>query len=58
MQDRGLAPDEARRMIAAQMPADEKRPKADYVIENTGTVAGLERGAAAVWNELQRRARR
>ena len=58
VQDRGLAPDEARRMIAAQMPSAEKRPQADYLIDNTGTVADLEGSAAAVWHELQRRAGR
>src|SRR5690606_36009146 len=34
VRDRGLAEDEARRMIYAQMPASMKRGRADYVIEN------------------------
>ena len=56
VRDRGLTPDEARRMIAAQMPSDAKRDQADYIIENSGTLADLERKAAEVWAELQQRA--
>lgn len=54
--DRGLDPDEARRMIAAQMPSELKRVRADIVIENAGSLADLERRAAEVWNGLARRA--
>ena len=56
VRDRGLTPDEARRMIAAQMPSAAKRDQADYIIENTGTLADLERKAAEVWGQLQQRA--
>ena len=38
-----LAEDEARARIAAQMPVGEKIAAADYVIENTGSLAELER---------------
>ena len=54
--DRGMDPEEARRMISAQMPSELKRARADYVIENTGSVADAERGAREVWAELTRRA--
>jgi dephospho-CoA kinase len=54
--DRGLAPDEAQRMVAAQMPAELKRARADVVIENVGSLAELETRAAEVWEELCRRA--
>ena len=54
--DRGLDADEARRMIAAQMPSELKRVRADIVIENSGTLADLERSATDVWNGLVRRA--
>ena len=54
--DRGMDPEEARRMITAQMPSELKRARADYVIENTGSVAETERRAAEVWDELKRRA--
>lgn len=54
--DRGLEPEEARRMIAAQIPSELKHARADVVIENTGTVADLERHAREAWEELERRA--
>ncbi len=53
---RGLDPEEARRMIAAQMPAESKRRRADIVIENAGTLEELETNAERVWRELERRA--
>jgi len=54
--DRGMDPEEARRVIAAQMPSELKRARADFVIENTGTVTSVEHRAAEVWMELKRRA--
>jgi len=54
--DRGLDPDEAQRMIAAQMPSELKRARADYVIENADTRAEVERRAREVWEALERRA--
>ncbi|HWK89522.1 MAG TPA: dephospho-CoA kinase [Longimicrobium sp.] len=54
--DRRLDPEEARRMIAAQMPSELKRARADIVIDNTGTLGDLERRAREVWEELERRA--
>jgi len=54
--DRGLDADEARRMIAAQMPSELKRARADVVIENAGSLGDLERRAADVWEELLLRA--
>jgi dephospho-CoA kinase len=54
--DRGLDPEEARRMIAAQMPAELKRAHADVVIANVGTLDDLEHRATAAWGELVRRA--
>src|SRR5438128_8070884 len=53
---RGLSNDEADRMIAAQMPAERKRARSDFVIENDGSLAELERRARAVFDELRRRA--
>lgn len=52
---RGLARAEARRMIAAQQPAAEKRAQSDIVIDNDGTLDQLEERAERVWTELQRR---
>jgi dephospho-CoA kinase len=53
---RGLARSEALKMIRAQMPAVEKRARSDFVIENDGDLAALERAAAAVWRALLARA--
>jgi dephospho-CoA kinase len=54
--DRGLDPEEARRIIAAQMPAELKRSRADVVIDNGGPYSDLEVAARVAWAELQARA--
>ena len=54
--DRGLAAEEAMRMIAAQMPADLKRARADLVIDNALTREALAASVRALWHELSRRA--
>jgi dephospho-CoA kinase len=54
--DRGLDEDEARRMIAAQMPSELKRARADVVIRNAGTLGDLQDAARDVWRQLERRA--
>jgi dephospho-CoA kinase len=51
---RGLEETEAMNMIVAQMPAELKRARADYVIENTGSLEDLERDVDALWSSLQR----
>lgn len=56
VRDRGLAPAEAERMIAAQMPSERKRARADLVIDNSGTLAELRERAATAWREISRRA--
>src|SRR5881628_1140912 len=53
---RGLTNDEADRMIAAQMPAERKRGRSDFVIENEGSLKELERRARAAFDELRHRA--
>lgn len=50
--DRGLRETEAMDMIAAQMPAELKRARADFIIENDGTLTELERRIQDVWAEL------
>src|SRR5213596_2964044 len=55
---RGLSNEEADRMIAAQMPAERKRPHSDFVIDNDGSVPQLERAARGVFEALRRRAAR
>jgi dephospho-CoA kinase len=56
VRERGLGPDEADRMLAAQAPAEAKRSRSDFVIENAGGQAELERVARAVWLRLEARA--
>ena len=53
---RGLDPATAGRLIAAQFPSGPKRARSDYVIDNDGDLAALERAAADVWQRLCRRA--
>jgi dephospho-CoA kinase len=53
---RGLEETEAMNMIASQMPAELKRARADFVIENDGTLDKLERDVDALWSSLQRNA--
>jgi dephospho-CoA kinase len=53
---RTLSPGDADRMIAAQQPTSLKRPRSDYVIDNDGDLAALERAAALVWHALLKRA--
>ena len=52
VRDRGLDEAEAMKMIAAQMPADLKRARADFVIENAGTRDELEAEVDRVWQEI------
>ena len=52
VRDRGLHETEAMQMIAAQMPAELKRARSDYVIDNDGSPAQLERRVDAVWRAL------
>ena len=54
VRDRGLETTEAMKMIASQMPAELKRARADYLIDNTGTPTELESRAREVWRALER----
>ena len=54
--DRGLRETEAMDMIAAQMPAELKRARADFVIDNGGTLTELERQVNEVWASLMQEA--
>jgi dephospho-CoA kinase len=56
VKERGLRETEAMDMIAAQMPAELKRARADFIIENDGTFAQLERRVQDVWATLMREA--
>jgi len=52
VRDRGIDETEAMKMIASQMPSDLKRARADYVIENSGTLADLEDEVSRVWDAI------
>lgn len=48
VEDRGIAPDEAHRMIGAQEGPEKKRIQADHVIQNDGSREELEKAAHAL----------
>jgi dephospho-CoA kinase len=56
IEQRGLTVDEGGRMMRAQMPAGAKRARSDFVIDNDGDLASLQRAAADVWRALLSRA--
>jgi dephospho-CoA kinase len=56
VRERGLDEGAARRMIEAQLPAAAKRERADYLIENEGTLPELEARAEVVWRIIRGRA--
>jgi len=53
---RGLPREDAERLIAAQLPSQAKRPRSQFVIDNDGDRAQLERRARDVWLALEARA--
>lgn len=57
VEERGLEPEEARRIMESQMDPDEKRRRADRVLVNDGTRAELEGVARAMLAELRELAR-
>lgn len=52
----GLPRHESDRLMAAQLPATMKRPRADYIIDNDSDLAALEARTAEVWASLMGRA--
>jgi dephospho-CoA kinase len=51
--DRGLAPQDADALIAVQVPAEEKRPLATWVIDNDRDRATLEARTRSIWEALR-----
>jgi dephospho-CoA kinase len=49
---RGLPPAEADAMLAAQWPAEQKRNRATYVIDNDGPLSALDPQVDAIWTAL------
>jgi len=54
---RGLSADEARAVAAAQMPAEQKRSRADFIIDNDSDIPTLERRAWETWKEIEKLSR-
>jgi dephospho-CoA kinase len=52
VRERGLRETEAMDMIVAQMPAELKRARADFVIDNVGTLTQLDQRVTDVWSAL------
>ena len=53
VRDRGLEEAEAMDMIASQMPAELKRARANWVIENSGSMEDLESEVDRLWEEIE-----
>jgi dephospho-CoA kinase len=56
LQDRSFTPEEADRLIASQMPAADKRPRSQFVIDNDANLSTLTARTRAVWDALLARA--
>ncbi len=48
----GIGREEALRKIRSQMPLEEKRKRADYVIDNSGSLERTEQQVIALWQKL------
>jgi dephospho-CoA kinase len=53
MHDRGLAPADAAAMIDAQLPSEQKRARANYVIDNDGPLPALADRVRAAWTFVE-----
>jgi dephospho-CoA kinase len=54
---RGIREEEARAIAAAQMPAEEKRARAEFIIDNDSDITTLERRAWETWKEIEKLSR-
>lgn len=52
VRERALREAEAMEMIVSQMPAELKRARADFVIDNEGSLTALDQRVAEVWTAL------
>ena len=53
VEQRGVPEERARSILAAQMPIDQKRGLADYVVENDGSLDATRRQVGEVWASLR-----
>jgi dephospho-CoA kinase len=51
--ERGMTEADARARVAAQMPIDEKRARADHVVDNSGSPEDTRRQVERLWAELR-----
>jgi dephospho-CoA kinase len=49
----GYSEEEAARRVDSQLPAEDKKQYADYVIDNSGTLEETERQVDEIWEKLQ-----
>jgi dephospho-CoA kinase len=54
VEGRGVNEDRARAMIAAQMPIDQKRQRAQHVIDNSGSRDETREQVQALWSQISR----
>ena len=52
VRSRGVAPDRARAMIAAQMPIEDKRRRAHHVVDNSGTMEQTRAQVEEIWAQM------
>ena len=52
IKSRGMSNEAAQQALDAQQPAEAKRSRSDFVIENAGTLAELEHAARLLWDQL------
>ncbi len=52
MERNQLLADKAAERVDAQLPAEEKKSYADFVIDTSGSLADTERQVKAVWKKL------
>jgi dephospho-CoA kinase len=53
VEDRGMTPEHARERMAAQAGRDQRLAIADVVVDNSGTLADLDRQVAGIWPVLR-----
>jgi dephospho-CoA kinase len=57
LMDKGLTREEAERRIAAQIPVEEKRRRADFVIDSSGPLVNTRAQVERIYSSLERLAR-
>lgn len=57
VEGRGFSEADARARIAAQLPMEEKRGRATYLIDNSGSLEATRRQVEAAWREITERSR-